>query len=180
MSALLPDGRISLYAHYTTSLSALYAHMYIWKYWISKTLVRYVLSSICLRLSQYPQLSFMQCCVHSAYTFLLWWLWGYVYFVLSSEVCTICHCFGLDHETLVGAVYLSMFLWFSSPFIGHQGTINHYSPLCFHKHTSCFNSFHIKANRAVISKCYVVLSCRTWVELLSQFPQFPHFLSFFL
>ena len=48
-------------------------------------LVRYILSSVCLRLNQFSQLSFMQYildCVYSADPFILWWLWEYMYFIL--------------------------------------------------------------------------------------------------
>ena len=72
-------------------------------------LVRYILSSICLRLSQFSQLSFMQLCgcVYSAYPFLLWWLWEYVYYlitILKLEVWPICHSLWLGHETMVCTV----------------------------------------------------------------------------
>ena len=49
-----------LFAHYTnkTLLSSLCRC--IWRYWIVKILLRYILSSMCLRLSQFSQSSFMQ------------------------------------------------------------------------------------------------------------------------
>ena len=53
-----PDGRIRFFAHYTTSLSSLCRH--IRRYWMSKILVRYVPSTMCIRLSQFSQLPFMQ------------------------------------------------------------------------------------------------------------------------
>ena len=50
--------RICLFALKTTSVSSLCRR--IWGYWISKILVRYILSSVCLRLNQFSQLHFMQ------------------------------------------------------------------------------------------------------------------------
>ena len=49
---------VCLYTLYTTWLSSLCRR--IWKYRTSKMFVRYILSSVCLRLSQLSQLSFMQ------------------------------------------------------------------------------------------------------------------------
>ena len=67
----------------------------------------YVLPSVCLRLSQFSQLSFMQNigeCVFSLPS--LWWFWEYVCFILvSSSNRTICHCLWLGHKTMVYAVY---------------------------------------------------------------------------
>ena len=53
-----PDIRIRLFAHYTTLLSSLCRR--IWRYWNYKWLVRYILSSVCLKLNQFSQLYFMQ------------------------------------------------------------------------------------------------------------------------
>ena len=49
-------------------------------------LVRCILSSVCLRLSQFTQSSFMQCIWLSvwAYPFLSRWFWEYLYCILSS------------------------------------------------------------------------------------------------
>ena len=52
-----PGGRILLFVHYTPSISSLCGC--VWKYWTYKFLVRYFLSCMCLRLSQFSQLSFM-------------------------------------------------------------------------------------------------------------------------
>ena len=49
-------------------------------------LVSYIMSSVCLLLSQFSQLYYLSCniwgCVYSAYPIMLWWLWEYVYFYL--------------------------------------------------------------------------------------------------
>ena len=89
------------WSHDTTSLSSLWK--LFWKYWASKMFVRYILSSVCLRLSQLS---------HST---LLWQLWEYariLYFkiIIKSEVWTISHCLGLSCETMLYSVCLSMFL----------------------------------------------------------------------
>ena len=60
------------FALYTTSLSSL--SRCIWRRWISKILVRYILLSVCFRLCQFSQLSFMQymgLCVSSLSTSLM-------------------------------------------------------------------------------------------------------------
>ena len=49
-----PYDRIPLFAHYTTSLSSLCRR--IWKYRTSKMMVMYILSSVCLRFSQFSRL----------------------------------------------------------------------------------------------------------------------------
>ena len=55
---LWPVGRVRLYADYTISLSSLCRH--IWRHWTTKMLVRYMLPSVCLRLRQFSQLSYIQ------------------------------------------------------------------------------------------------------------------------
>ena len=57
-STLWPDGCIRLLAHYTTPVSSLCRC--ICRYWISKILARYILSSGCLRLGRFSQLYFLQ------------------------------------------------------------------------------------------------------------------------
>ena len=79
---LRPGGRIRLLALYTTSLSSWWKR--IWRYWVYKMLVLYILSGLCPILNKSSQLSFTQymgLCV-SADTFLSWGLWGYVYFIV--------------------------------------------------------------------------------------------------
>ena len=55
---LWPVGRVRLFADCTISLSSLCR--FIWRHWTTKMLVRYMLSSVCLRFRQFSQLSFIQ------------------------------------------------------------------------------------------------------------------------
>ena len=50
--------RVRLFVNYTTSLSSLCR--LIWRHWINKIIVRYMLPSVCLRSRQFSQLSFIQ------------------------------------------------------------------------------------------------------------------------
>ena len=71
LDTLWPAGCIHLFAH-CISLSSLWR--LIWRHWTSKMLVRYMLSSVCLRSSQFSQLSFIQymgLCVVSLPNFLI-------------------------------------------------------------------------------------------------------------
>ena len=110
---LWPVGRVRLFADYTISLSSLCR--LIWRHWTTKMLVMYMLPSVCLRLRQFSQLSFIQymgLCV-SAYPILPWWSWEcvlYLIIIIKPGVWIINHCLGLGHETMVCAVYLTMFL----------------------------------------------------------------------
>ena len=84
--------------------------------------VRYILSSVWVRLSIFSQLSIIQyveLCLFSS-PFPLWSLIEYIYIhiyilcviiIIKSEVWTIAHCLGLGHETMVCAVCLSIFLY---------------------------------------------------------------------
>ena len=107
-----PDGSTCLLAYYSTSLSLLCRC--IWMYWTFKMLVRYILSSVCLILSQFSQLSFMiymGLCVFSLPIYLMMILRIcvlYVILIIKSEVWPICHCLRLGHEAMVGAVCLSI------------------------------------------------------------------------
>ena len=78
--------------------------------------VRYILSSVWVRLSIFSQLSivhFMGLCFQFTH-FPLWWLRKYTHcliIIIKSEVWTIIHCLGLGHETMVcGMVCVSIFL----------------------------------------------------------------------
>ena len=79
------DGINLLLVDYVTALQISCKH--IRRYWTSKMLVRHIMSSVCLRLSQFYQLSHVifGTAVYSAYSFLLWWSWEYVYFILSPS-----------------------------------------------------------------------------------------------
>ena len=113
-----------LFAHYTTSLSSLCRC--ILRYWTSKILARYMLPSVCLRLSHFCQLSFMQ--YMGMYVFnlhislfmtvvricILYLILSYliiiiIIIIIKFEVWPICHCLGLGHETIICAVCLSIF-----------------------------------------------------------------------
>ena len=87
----------------------------IWKYWTSKILVRYILLSLCLRLSQFSKLSFMQyrgLWVFSLPIYLLMIARICVlYLIIKSGVWLILLCLGLGHETMVCIVCLSVFSW---------------------------------------------------------------------
>ena len=77
--------RIRLFVHYTISLSSLCK--LICRHWTYKMPVRYVLSSVWVRLSTFSQLSIIQymgLCVFSL-PIRLRWLREYIYFVLLSS-----------------------------------------------------------------------------------------------
>ena len=115
-SALWPYGHIGLLTHYTNSLSSLCRH--IWRYWVSKILVRYILSSVCLWLSQFSELSYMQlmglCVFVLPISVMIMMIVRisvlYLNIIIKSEVWPICHCLGLGHETIICSVCLSIFL----------------------------------------------------------------------
>ena len=75
-------GRVRLVADYTISLSSLCR--LIWRHWTTEMLVWYMLPSVCLRLRQFSQLSFVQYMVllSSAYPILLWWSWQCVLYLI--------------------------------------------------------------------------------------------------
>ena len=71
--------RTRLSVQYTISLSSLCK--LIWRHWTYKMPVRYILSSVWVRLSiffRYPLNNMMWGCVFSVYPFLLWWLRAYI------------------------------------------------------------------------------------------------------
>ena len=74
-----------------------------------------ILSSVCLRISQFSQLYFMQymgLCVFSWPISLMMIVRICVLLIIiKSEVWPICHCSGLGHETMVCTVCLSIPLW---------------------------------------------------------------------
>ena len=107
-------GPIRLLAHYTTSLSSFCRR--IRKYWTSKMIVRYILSSVCLRLSQFSQLSFMQYMGLFVFNLPIYRMMIVrvcvlnIIIIIKVETWTIWHCLGFGHETMVCAVCLSMVL----------------------------------------------------------------------
>ena len=90
--------------------------IHILRYWSSKMLVRY---SVCLRLSQLSQ----SIIFHTTYGTVLIQLTHFSngdcentctssFIIIKSEVWPIYHCLGLGYETMVCAVFRSIFLWF--------------------------------------------------------------------
>ena len=101
------------FVHYTIASSSLCK--LIWRHWIYKMPVRYILSGVWVRLSIFSQLSiirFMWLCVQ--FTHFPCDDWEKVHFVfiiiIKSEVWTIIHCLGLCHEIMVSAVSLPILL----------------------------------------------------------------------
>ena len=104
-----------LFAQYTISLSSLCK--LISRHWTYKMPVRYILSSVWVRLSIFSQLSSIQyvgLCVFSLPISLVMIERIYILcliIIIKSEVWTIIHCLGLGHETMVCSVCLSIFFW---------------------------------------------------------------------
>ena len=76
------------YSFVSTLHSLLSLCRLIWRHWSCKMPVWYILWSMCLRSSQHFQLSFkqyMEICT-SPCPFLLWLLWEYMYFIISSPL----------------------------------------------------------------------------------------------
>ena len=103
MSTLWHDGRIRLFAHYTTSLSSLCIR--IWSYWTSKMLLSDCVSKIKSILSVIVHAIFGSVCVqltHSSYDDF-------------GNMCTLSYyhywlCWGLGHKTMLCAVCFSISL----------------------------------------------------------------------
>ena len=101
---------------YTISLSSLCK--FVWRHWTYKMPVKYILSSVWVRLSIFSPLSIIQYVglyVFSLPISVVMIEIIYIYFVLSSsirkyELWPITHCLGLGHESMVSAVCLSIFL----------------------------------------------------------------------
>ena len=108
--------RTRLFVQYTISLSSLCK--LIWRHWIYEMPVRYILSSVWVRLSIFSPLSIIQYVgldVFSSPISLVMIERIYMLcliIIIKSEVWTITHCVGLRHETMVSAVCLSIFLFF--------------------------------------------------------------------
>ena len=106
---------LRLFVQYTISLSSLYK--LIWRHWTYKMPVRYILSSVRVRLSifsPFSRIQYVGLCVFSLPIPLVMIEIIYILFliiIIKSEVWPITHCLGLGHETMVCAVCLSIFLW---------------------------------------------------------------------
>ena len=105
--------RTCLFVQYTISLSSLCK--LIWRHWTCKMPVRYILSSVWVRLSIFSPLSILQ--YVGLYVFslpislvMIERIYILCLIIIKSEVWTITHCLGLGHETMVSAVCLSIFL----------------------------------------------------------------------
>ena len=104
------------FVQYNISLSSLCK--LIWRHWTYKIPVRYILSSVWVRLSIFSQISIIQyvgLCVLSLPISLVMieriYILCVIIIIIISEVWTITHCLGLGHETMVCAVCLSIFLY---------------------------------------------------------------------
>ena len=110
-STLWPDGLIRLFALYSIPLSL--SCRRIRKYWTSKMLVKYILLTVCLRLSQFPQLSFMQymrLCVFSWHISIFEDCENsvlYLIFIIKSGVWNLCHCWRLGPKMMYVFLYSS-------------------------------------------------------------------------
>ena len=103
--------RVRFFAHYTVLLSSLCK--LVWRHWTYKMPVRYILSSVWVRLSIFPHLSIiqdMELCILSLSLSLVMIARMYMYtlffIITKSEVWPIIHCSG--HETKVCAVCRSI------------------------------------------------------------------------
>ena len=101
-STLWADGGIRVFAHQITLLSWLCRP--IWRYWTCHVTV----SSVCLRFSQFSQLSFMQymglCLLSSPIPLIIVRICIlYLIIIIKSDLWSIFHCLGLGHETMVCA-----------------------------------------------------------------------------
>ena len=105
--------RTCLFVQYTISLSSLCK--LIWRHWNYKMPVRYILSSVWVRLSIFSPLSiihYVGLCVFSLPISLVMIERIYILcliVIIKLEVWTITHCLGLGHETMVSTVCLSTF-----------------------------------------------------------------------
>ena len=105
--------RTRLFVQYTISLSSLCK--LIWRHWTYKMPVRYILSSVWVRLSIFSPLSIIQ--YVGLYVFslpislvMIERIYILCLIIIKSEVWITTHCLGLGHETMVPAVCLSIFL----------------------------------------------------------------------
>ena len=105
------------FVQYTISLSSLCK--VIWRHWTYKMPVRYILSSVWVRLSIFSPLFIIQYVGLYAFSLPISFVMIERIYILcliiiiKSEVWTVTHCLGLGHETMVSAVCLSIFLYSS-------------------------------------------------------------------
>ena len=105
--------RTRLFVQYTISLLSLCK--LVWRHWIYKMPVRYILSNVWVRLSIFSPLSIIQYVGLSVFslpislvmierTYILCFI-----IIIKSEEWTITRCLGLRYETMVSTVCLSIF-----------------------------------------------------------------------
>ena len=89
---------------------------FIWRHWTYEMPVRYISSSVWVRLSIFSPLSIIQYVGQYVFSLPISLVMIEIIYILclniiiKSEVWTITHCLGLGHETMVSAVCLSIFL----------------------------------------------------------------------
>ena len=85
----------------------------IWRYWPCKMPITYISSNVWVRLTIFSQLPIIQYMVLCVFNRFPCDDWGNIYFfiIIKSEGWTIFHYLGLGHETMICAVFLSIFLW---------------------------------------------------------------------
>ena len=109
--------RTRLFVQYTISLSSLCK--LIWRHCTYKMPVRYITSGVWARLSIFSPLSiihYVGLYVFSLPISLVMIERIYILcliIIIKSEVWTITHCLGLGHETMVSAVCLFIFFWYT-------------------------------------------------------------------
>ena len=105
--------RTRLFVQYTISLSSLCK--FIWRHWTYKMPVRYILSSVWVRLSIFTPLSIIHDVGLYIFSLPISVVMIEIIYILClitviiSEVWTITHCLGLGPETMVSGVCLSIF-----------------------------------------------------------------------
>ena len=108
--------RTRLFVQCTISLSSLC--QLVWRHWTYNMPVRYILSSVWVRLSIFSPLSIIQylglyvCSLPISLVMIERIYILCLVIIIKSEVWTITHCLGLGHEAMVPAVCLSVSLLF--------------------------------------------------------------------
>ena len=113
---LWPLGRVRLFADCTISLSSLCRLICICRHWTTKMLVRYMLPSVCLRLRQLSQLSFiryMGLCVFSlpnSPVMIVRICTLSIIIIIKSEVWILNHCLEFGYGMRCMSYYVLMIL----------------------------------------------------------------------
>ena len=115
--------QIVLVCLYNTSSHYHHCANFLWRHWTYKMPVRYILSSVWVRLSIFSQLSIIQYVGLFVFSLPIYLVMIEIIYILcliiiiKSEVWTITHCLGLGHETMVCVVCLSVFLFLHTKYI---------------------------------------------------------------